>query len=136
MTSIMRQGHNYTPRALHKLTPRALTRPMKRPKRRPTYLKEWRKFRDLNQERLADRMGVTQETVSRLERGKIEYTQHVLEAAAHALGCDPADLFRPPDPPENELAAFILALDARRKEQALRILKAAMTEPVDKTDAA
>lgn len=56
------------------------------------FIREWRKFRGLSQEQLAERMEMSQETVSRIERGTVNYTQPVLEAAAEALNCLPADL--------------------------------------------
>jgi transcriptional regulator with XRE-family HTH domain len=59
---------------------------------RRTFIREWRKHRGLKQEELADCVGVTQETISRLERGQIAYTQQTLEAISDALDCDPADL--------------------------------------------
>lgn len=57
-----------------------------------TFIREWRNHRNLNQDALAERVGVTQETISRLERGDIGYTQPILEAVADALGCTVADL--------------------------------------------
>jgi transcriptional regulator with XRE-family HTH domain len=68
-----------------------MARPTK-PKHRKTYIREWRKHRGLNQEQLAARVETTQETISRLERGEIAYTQPMLEAVAEALNCGPADL--------------------------------------------
>ena len=64
----------------------------KRPPRRRTYLKEWRKHRGLTQERAAERLGLEQSTLSRLERGQLPYNQDFLEAAAKAYSCEPQDL--------------------------------------------
>lgn len=65
-----------------------------RPKRqRPRhYIREWRLYRNLTQEQLAERVGVTHGALSQLERGLINYTQPMLESLAFALQCDPADL--------------------------------------------
>lgn len=96
--------------------------------RQRTFIKEWRKFRRLSQEQLAERMDMSQEMISRLERGTVNYTQPVLEAAAEALNCQPADLImRDPSrpsaiwsiweqiPPEKrEIAAEMLSGLARR----------------------
>lgn len=65
------------------------------------FLREWRKHRQLTQERLADRLGVSKQHISDLERGRRQYNQALLEAAAEALTCDPADLImRDPGAPE------------------------------------
>lgn len=65
----------------------------KRPQqRRRTFFKEWREFRDLSQERLADRLETSVASVSRIESGKQPYTQDYLEALANALQTDPASL--------------------------------------------
>jgi transcriptional regulator with XRE-family HTH domain len=66
-------------------------------KPRKTYIREWRKHHNLTLEKLVDRLdtmfGVrtTTATLSRTENGRQEYTQHLLEALADALQCDPAD---------------------------------------------
>lgn len=67
---------------------------MLRPKVRPIrhYVREWRKFRGLTQERLAERTPFTTGAISQLETGRTKYTQDMLEALAEALQCTPADL--------------------------------------------
>jgi transcriptional regulator with XRE-family HTH domain len=65
------------------------------------YLREWRKHRNLNQEQLAERLGIDRTIVSKIENGKLGYHQAFLEAAAEALMCEPADLLvRDPSKPE------------------------------------
>lgn len=69
--------------------------------RRRTYFKQWRVHRGLSQEQLADRLGTSVPSISRIENGTQPYTQDVLEALAEALGTDPASLLmRDPDAPE------------------------------------
>ncbi len=63
------------------------------------YFKEWRKYRGLSQDRLADRLGTTGATVSRMENGQVQYNSGYLQAMAEALDCEPRDLFYPPDRP-------------------------------------
>jgi transcriptional regulator with XRE-family HTH domain len=64
------------------------------------YLREWRDYRGLTLERLAERIGLTHGTLSKIERGKTAYTQPVLEALAEALQTTPADLImRDPSKP-------------------------------------
>lgn len=97
----------------------------KRKKRasRRTFIKEWRKYRDLNQESLAERVGTTQETISRLERGDIAYTQPMLEALADALRCEPADLImRDPTQP-GSLWSIWDQIQPQERDQAMRVLE-------------
>lgn len=66
----------------------------------PIFLKGWRKYRHLTQERLAERMDVDRTVISKIERGQVGYTQGFLEAAAQALSCTPGDLLvRDPSEP-------------------------------------
>ena len=60
--------------------------------RHPTYIKAWREFRHLTQERAADRVGISRENYGRIESGKVPYNQDTLEVCAEALGCTAADL--------------------------------------------
>lgn len=64
----------------------------KKPKGPRHFLRAWRKHRDFTLERLADRVGTTHATLSRIERGKQPYSQELLEALAEALGTTPASL--------------------------------------------
>lgn len=57
-----------------------------------TFLKQWRKFRHLTQEQLAEMTGLTNASISQLERGKQGFTDKSLARLAEALQCDPADL--------------------------------------------
>jgi transcriptional regulator with XRE-family HTH domain len=56
------------------------------------FIRAWRNYRGLSQEKLGSRIGVTHGAISLLERGKIGYTQQTLEALADALQCEAADL--------------------------------------------
>jgi len=60
--------------------------------RRRIFLKQWREFRGLTQEQLADRVGWSVGNVSQLERGLQGYSQEGLEALAEALQCDPGQI--------------------------------------------
>ena len=66
--------------------------PNPKPKRRPNYIRQWRKHRGLTQEQLAERIGTTHATVSRIERGLQDFTGEFLELTADALMCEPPDL--------------------------------------------
>lgn len=55
----------------------------------------------MSQEQLADRVGTSVASISRIESGSQPYTQDVLEALAEALMTDPASLLmRNPEDPE------------------------------------
>jgi transcriptional regulator with XRE-family HTH domain len=92
-------------------------------KRRTTHIKDWRKFRGLTQEQLAERLGLTQATVARIERGDIAYTQPVLEAMAEALMCEPADLImRDPSKP-GSIWSIWDQIPTTERDQAARVLQ-------------
>jgi transcriptional regulator with XRE-family HTH domain len=61
-------------------------------KRRRIFLNEWREYRNLTQEQLAERVGMSVSNVSQLEQGRQGYSQEGLEALAEALQCEPGQL--------------------------------------------
>lgn len=63
----------------------------KRPRRR-TCIKQWREYRGLTQDDLAERLDTSKASISRIEGGTQAYTQDFLEACAEALRTDPASL--------------------------------------------
>jgi transcriptional regulator with XRE-family HTH domain len=66
-------------------------------RRRRHFIREWREFRGFTQEQLADMLGTTKTSISRIEDLKQGYTQDFLEACADALGIHPGVLLtRPP----------------------------------------
>lgn len=73
----------------------------KRPAYRQTFIRQWREHRGLTQEALAERVGTTHATLSRLERGKHPYGQELLERIADALRTDVASLLMR-DPSDSE----------------------------------
>ncbi|MCF6120860.1 helix-turn-helix transcriptional regulator [Mesorhizobium muleiense] len=56
------------------------------------FFREWRKRRGLNQETLAEMVGLTASSISQLENGKQGFTDSTLAAIARALECRPGDL--------------------------------------------
>lgn len=60
--------------------------------RRRHFIKEWREYRNLNQAQLAERLEMSEASLSRIENYKQPYTQDFLEAAAEALQTEPASL--------------------------------------------
>ncbi len=91
----------------------------------PTYLKSWRKFRDMSQEDLAAEAGMTAATISRLENGKVAYTQPVIESLADALDCDPSDIIsRPPEETHTPVMDMVRKMEPDQLKQLQRIILA------------
>lgn len=69
------------------------------------FIREWREFRELSQQQLADIIGTTKTSISRIENLKQGYTQEFLEACADALGTHASILLmRPPLKRDREMA--------------------------------
>ena len=72
--------------------------------RAPTFMRQWRKFKKMTLEQVAERVEVDTSTVGRIERGEIPYNQDFLERVAFAYGCEVTDLLSVdplrPDPPK------------------------------------
>jgi predicted XRE-type DNA-binding protein len=66
------------------------------------FIREWMKAKNLTQEKLADRMGITQGTVSKALKSKTVLTEEYLVGISAALGVTVADLFRDPASPTQE----------------------------------
>lgn len=87
------------------------------------FIREWRKFRDLTQEQLAERIGINRPYLSKIESGKRRYDQPFLEAAAEALRCAPADLImRDPSDPDG-IWDIWEALSPPQRNQVVEIAK-------------
>lgn len=81
-------------------------------------------MRGLTLESLAERIGATHSTLSRVERGLQPYNQDMLEMLAVELQCSPADLLvRHPLDPDGIWAVWAM-LPPRQRAQAIRLLKA------------
>lgn len=64
----------------------------------PLFLREWRRLKALTQTELAERAGVTQGTVSFLEKpGHRQAHPSTIRKLADALGIKPEQLYWPPD---------------------------------------
>ena len=89
---------------------------LKRPYR-PTFIRNWRAHRNLTLAQLAQRIGTTHATLSRIERGLQPYNQLLLEAIAEALQTDPASLLmRNPDDPEGIWSVWENAKEGQRRQ--------------------
>lgn len=97
----------------------------------PTYLRQWRKFRRLTQEQLAERVGMTAPTISQLENNKQGFTGETLAKMAQALGCSPAALLAYDPTEEDSLWPIFEAADrlrGRDKQKIRAILKVALDQ--------
>lgn len=93
------------------------------PRRWRVYFKEWREARDLTQQQLAERLGTTHVTVSRMETGARQWNQGYLEALAEALDTEPQNLFHHPGRPTlDELLRDASDEDRQRAIQVVKTL--------------
>ena len=92
--------------------------------RRRHFIAEWRRHRQLSQDRLAERIGISKATLSRIENRLIPYNQDFLETCAQALQCEPADLImRDPGTPDLIWSVWETVPPAERS-RATEVLKA------------
>lgn len=101
-----------------------MTRCMAKDERKRHYVREWRKYRGLTQERLAERTPYTLGAISQLETGRTKYTQDMLEALAEALGCSAGDLISVDPTKEGEVVDLMRLINDRNRDQAIRVLRA------------
>lgn len=92
--------------------------------KRRTFIREWRKYRKLTLERMADRLEVTACALSQLERGDVNYTQPMLEALAIELKCEPADLIMRPPTAAPALQVVWDSIPEADRPRALQVLAA------------
>lgn len=91
---------------------------------RRTFLREWREFRSLSQEKAADRLNIDRTTLSKIERALVPYNQVLLENAAEAYGCEPADLLmRDPNNAIWSIYDTLKGLPADAQEQVSKIVE-------------
>lgn len=89
----------------------------------PNRIRELRLAAGWSQQALADKVGVTKMTISDLERGEMQLTQHYMRRIAEAFGCSAADLLPAIDHPymlsdeERALVDRMRSGEAREREQ-------------------
>jgi transcriptional regulator with XRE-family HTH domain len=101
--------------------------PIPKPKRHRHrhFIAQWRKHRGLTQEQMAERIGMSRENYSKIERGLVPYNQDFLEAAAEALNCEPADLImRDPASTLWSLVDALKGMGEAQQNQALAVIEA------------
>lgn len=84
------------------------------------FFKEWRVFAGLTQEQVAEKLGITAATVSRIENGKRDFTGSYLSAFVYVCNCpNPGDpVNRPPD--QISIDGMFNSVDAARQERMRR----------------
>jgi transcriptional regulator with XRE-family HTH domain len=95
--------------------------PVAKPHRqlRRHFFKEWRTYRELTQERAAERLNIDRTTLGRVENRKIPYSQELLEAAADAYQCEPWDILNVNPLVDGEVVDFTRILrEATAQERA------------------
>lgn len=64
---------------------------------KPNYFQEWRERAEVTQAKMAEETGTTEATISRIESGKVGWTQKRVELMARFLGIPVFQLFMHPD---------------------------------------
>ena len=67
------------------------------------FVAKWRSRFDLSQDELAEQIGTSKATISRLENYENGYSQDLIEAIAEALGLSPASLLAIDPNDENDI---------------------------------
>lgn len=92
--------------------------------RPPHYLREWRKFRHMTQQELADAIDTSKTVISEMERGNLQLSPKWLRKIApilrtqpgHILDHDPADL-------DNDIIDIWAHIPDENREQAAAVLR-------------
>lgn len=88
----------------------------------PHYLKEWRKFRRMTQDKLAEAVDTSKSVISDLERGNLQLSPKWLRKLAPVLGTQPGHIL---DHDPNNLDTDIIDIWSRidDKAQAMKVLQ-------------
>jgi len=102
---------------------RRVTPRFKQGARRRIFVKEWREYRNLTQEQLAERVGWSVGNVSQLERGLQGYSQEGLEALAEALQCEPGQLLNVDPTDDNAIWSLWERAGSAQRQTLLEVAK-------------
>lgn len=96
-----------------------------KPKRqfRRTFIRQWRKYRKLTLEQLAEKVEMTASHFSMMERGQRGYTQETLENLAEALGTTVGSLLDRNPLIEGDDSLFWDRAEPRERKMVIDILK-------------
>ena len=96
------------------------------------YLKQWREFREMGQEELAERVDTTKSVISLLENGKRGLSDKWLRRLAEALGTRPGHILDvDPHTLDNDIIDIWTRLEPADREQAARILRTFLATGTD-----
>lgn len=87
------------------------------------FIRQWRKHRGLTQVQLAERIGLDQSYITKIENGRRRYDQVFLEAAAEVLNCSPADLIMRDPTKADPIWSIWEQVPETQRQQALEVLK-------------
>lgn len=94
------------------------------PEKPPHYLREWREFREMTQEELADAVGTSKSVISDMERGKLQLSPKWLRRFAPVLKVQPGYILDyAPEDLDNDIIDIWGRIAERDREQALRVLR-------------
>ena len=91
-------------------------------------IREWRKFRGLTLEQLADQTSFTVGALSQVETGRTGYSERLVEELAPILRCKPGDLIST-DPEEAEVDYLLKSLPHDKRDLAIKTLVAMGAKP-------
>jgi transcriptional regulator with XRE-family HTH domain len=95
----------------------------------PTFLAQWRKYRELTQQELGEKIGLSNSAISQLENGKQGFTDKSLADFAKVLKCTPlALLAHNPARPDSFWPLFEAAekLEGTERRRAYKLIRSAL----------
>ena|ERR1051326_19997 len=85
------------------------------------YIEEWMAYRGLSDEKVANRIGVARETVTRWRSQQHRLNPQKIAAIASALDCEPEELWNPPGRPS--LDAIMKNTDDKTRDTAANMVR-------------
>ncbi len=93
----------------------------------PHYLKEWRKFRRMTQQELADAVDTSKSVISDMERGELQLSPKWLRKFAPILKTQPGHILdHDPNTLDNDIIDIWSRIDVTDRDQAAKVLRSFM----------
>jgi len=90
----------------------------------PHFLREWRKFRHMTQQELADAIGTSKTVISEMERGNLQLSPKWLRKIAPVLRTQPGHILdHDPEDLDSDIIDIWASIEERDREQAARVLR-------------